>query len=96
MPAGEGDAWIVEAVRGYGSQQAHLAHALLAQADPARKRPDDDFFRHFAYLVWRPLRRRIYATLTRPVWDQYAEAVAAYTRMRLGGLFGWKDRSSST
>ncbi len=95
-PAGEGDAWIVEAVRGYGPQQAHLARTLLSRADPARKRPDDDFFRHFAYLVWRPLRRRIYATLTRPVWDQYAEAVAAYTRMRLGGLFGWKDRSSST
>jgi len=79
---------LVKQVLGYGPHQAVLAHQLLPRANPARKRPDDDFFRHFAYLVFRPLRGEILATMGRDSWERYAEAVERYTRMRMRDL-GW-------
>lgn len=86
--SGIDDAWSLQVVKGYGPTQAGLARQLLPFADPGRRRPDDDFFRHFAYLVWRPLRARLYATITAETWERYAGAVEAYTTMRLDGLFG--------
>ncbi len=86
--SGSDDAWTIQVVKGYGSTQADLARQLLPQADPVYRRPDDDFFRHFAYLVWRPLRAYIYATITAETWERYSDAVEAYTTMRLDGLFG--------
>nr|HID14820.1 hypothetical protein [Anaerolineae bacterium] len=74
--AGTDEAWVLEAVQGYGPHQRWLAQTLLPRTNRAHRRPDDDFFRHFAYLVWRPLRARIYAMLTRQTWKRYTEAVA--------------------
>ena len=79
---------LVRQVLGYGPHQAVLAHQLLPLADPAHKRPDDDFFRHFAYLVFKPLRKEILSTLKRETWERYARAVEIYTRIRMRDL-GW-------
>lgn len=84
--AGDEAVRLVKGVLGYGLGQARLARELLATADPRDKRASDDFFRHFAYLAFRPLREKIYRTLTEDTWQRYAEAVAAYTQMRIKGL----------
>ncbi len=77
---------LVRQTLGYGLHQAVLAHRLLPAADPQRRRADDDFFRHFAYLVFRPLRADLYATMTAGGWERYAAAVQRYTAMRLRDL----------
>ena len=77
---------LVQAVLKYGLGQAKLAHELLATADPAHKRPSDDFFRHFAYLVFRPLRAEILGTISAETWARYDEAVSAYASMRVRDL----------
>jgi len=84
--AGEEGVRLVKGVLGYGLGMAKLAKELLATADPSRKRPADDFFRYFAYLVFRPLREKIYRTMTEATWRRYAEEVARYLRMRIEGL----------
>jgi len=84
--AGEEGVRLVKGVLGYGLEMAKLAKELLATADPSRKRPADDFFRYFAYLVFRPLREKIYRTMTEATWRRYAEEVARYLRMRIEGL----------
>jgi len=84
--AGDEAVRLVKGVLGYGLGRARLAKELLSTADPARKRPSDDFFRHFAYLVFRPLREKIYRTLTGDTWQRYTEAVAAYIQMRIEEL----------
>jgi len=84
--AGEEGVRLVKGVLGYGLGMARLAKELLATADPTRKRPADDFFRYFAYLVFRPLREKIYRTMTEATWRRYAEEVARYLRMRIEGL----------
>ena len=85
---GSTEAWIAQAVQGCGMQQTGLARELLPRAEAERKRPDDDFFRHFAYLVWSSLRAEIYGTVTAETWERYADAVETYTALRLRGLFG--------
>ena len=84
--AGREGVRLVKGVLGYGLGRAKLAKELLATADPACKRPSDDFFRHFAYLVFRPLREKVYRTMTEGTWRRYAEEVARYLRMRIEGL----------
>jgi hypothetical protein len=84
--AGKEGVHLVKGVLSYGLGRAKLAKELLATADSSNKRPSDDFFRHFAYLVFRPLRERIYRTMTRGTWQRYAEAVRRYIVMRTAAL----------
>jgi len=87
VEAGGEQAWrLVRQVLGYGLGRAQLAHELLPSADPAHKRPDDDFFRHFAYLVFRDLRPALYATIGESTWHRYEEAVRNYVSMRAESL----------
>ena len=83
---GEEAVRLVRQVLSYGLGQAKLAKRLLATANPANKDAADDFFRYFAYLVFRPLRAEIYSTMTEGTWQRYTEAVADYTEMRIKGL----------
>jgi len=84
--AGKEGVRLVKGVLSYGPGLARLAKELLVTADPADRRPSDDFFRHFAYLVFRPLRERIYRTMTEGTWQRYAEAVRNYIIMRTVAL----------
>ena len=77
---------LISRVLAYGPGQARLARELMASAEPSDKRATDDFFRHFAYMVFRELRGDIYAAMTLDTWDEYARRVADYTRMRVRDL----------
>jgi hypothetical protein len=83
---------LIRKVLAYGPGQARLAKELMASADPADKRATDDFFRHFAYLVFRDMRGDIYAAMRPDTWDEYERRVKDYTRMRVRdlGLAGTK------
>ena len=51
-----------------------------------QRNPEQSFFRHFAYLVWKEFRPHIYGVLTPRSWDKYARQVAEYTSMRTDAL----------